>query len=119
MEREIMFCANWGFSYPYHQPEQEEIDLAEEELRRRLVDYIQKNAVVARHIEKDHGIDCLTVRLKIPSGIDQGRIEENLREIYRILYPQASRETVAELKHYLGEIWEEIFGEGGKPRWMT
>ncbi len=117
MERKVTICESRLFPVSEHVP-QELIDQAEKELRRDLADYIQDNVVTYTRVAEHLDARVTTVTLKIPCGIDRYDFEDKLSKIYGTAL-RADGDVANDLKPYLRELWEEVFGMEVKPRWMT
>lgn len=113
MEHEVRIYENHMFSRK--ETSEEMIASAEMELRRRLAEYVQKNALVSTRVEERIDATITTVMLKIPSGIDRNCVDDKLYQIYQMV----DKEKADKVKSCMREIWEEVFGREVKPRWMT
>lgn len=53
-----------------------------------------------------------------PAQPDKSRVEDCLYHIHRNTSVHTSAEGVVAIKHYMGEMWRELFGEEDMPEWM-
>lgn len=57
---------------------------------------------------------------KLPSAQpDKSIVEDCLYRIYRNTSVYTATEGRVAIKHYMGELWRELFGEEDVPEWMT
>lgn len=54
----------------------------------------------------------------VPEQPDKSVIEDCLYHIRRNTSSHTSAEGVVAIKHYMGELWRELFGEEDVPEWM-
>lgn len=66
-------------------------------------------------------VDSVFDRIKaLPSAQpDKSKIEDCLYHIHRNTSVHTSAEGVVAIKHYMGKLWREFFGEENIPEWMS
>lgn len=50
---------------------------------------------------------------------DRKLIDDYMWKIKQNISPHTAAEGVIAIKYYLSQIYEQIYGEGEKPKWMT
>ena len=54
-----------------------------------------------------------------PAQPDKSIVEDCLYRIYRNTSVYTATEGRVTIKHYMGELWRELFGEEDMPEWMS
>ena len=70
-------------------------------------------------VQNMNDIDRQTI-LNLPSAQpDRKLIDDYMWKIKQNISPHTATEGVIAIKYYLEQIYEQIYGEGEKPKWMT